>query len=199
MASVQKPERMPAVFKADETTDPQIEDALRRARQTDPAEAQPVSSNHAEPSAGMPALLPATQPGVYFRPRNGGFVAHVTASGPLLSQVRGLSKGILLGYGVEQQSAEAAQLVLSELVGNAVRACGDGVPLVIEVYVFDAQVTVAVHDPESDLLPQPGNGALDDAEAESGRGLALLDLLCTEVSVCPSDIGKLIRCQLAAV
>ncbi|MFK0047885.1 ATP-binding protein [Streptomyces sp. NPDC090741] len=121
----------------------------------------------------------------------------MTASKAALSRMRDLSEEILLAYGAAAKVASTTQLVLSELVGNAVRACGDAVPLVIEVYVADSLVAVSVHDPEPELLPQPGKAAMDDPEAESGRGLVLLNVLCHEVSVIPSAIGKQVRCLLA--
>ncbi|MFE6272280.1 ATP-binding protein [Streptomyces goshikiensis] len=121
----------------------------------------------------------------------------MTASRAALSRMRGLSEEVLLAFGSTAENAETAQLVLSELVSNAVRACGDAVPLVIEVYVADALVVVTVHDPEPELLPRPGQAAMDDPEAESGRGLVLLKVLCREVSVTSSSIGKQVRCRLA--
>jgi anti-sigma regulatory factor (Ser/Thr protein kinase) len=98
--------------------------------------------------------------------------------------------------GVDADTIDGVRLVVSELVGNSVRACGDHVPVVIEVYLGIEVVYVNVHDPEPRLPRHGGRPALDDAEAESGRGLALVDLLCSGWRVARSPIGKQIRCRL---
>ncbi|MFD7554212.1 ATP-binding protein [Streptomyces sp. NPDC059835] len=125
-------------------------------------------------------------------------MAHVTAGPEHLQRLRGLTSEVLLTVGTDTDAAETAQLVLSELVGNAVRACGDAALLVVEVYADDAGVAVHVHDPLPDLLPRPDAVNLDNAEAESGRGLPLLALLCSEVSIETSPIGKQVICRIAA-
>lgn len=140
--------------------------------------------------------LPASEPGLYLRHRDRGFVAHMLAGPFRLSLVRRLTAKSLLGHGASAETAGTAQLVLSELVGNAIRACGDDAPLVVEVYVGDTGTVVSVHDPAPDLLPRPAESAMDSADAESGRGLPLLNLLCTDVTVTASPIGKQIRCLL---
>jgi hypothetical protein len=60
----------------------------------------------------------------------------------------------LLSHGIDAEAVHSAQLVLSELVGNSVRACGEHVPLVVEVYVTSYGVAVNVHDPEPGVLPR---------------------------------------------
>ncbi len=140
--------------------------------------------------------LPASEPGLYLRHRDRGFFAHMLAGPHGLSLTRRLTAEILLAYGVSAETSATAQLVLSELVGNAIRACGDDVPLVVEVYVSDTGAAVAVHDPAPDLLPRPAASAMDSDVAESGRGLPLLNLLCTDIAVTTSPIGKQIRCLL---
>ncbi|MCM2429196.1 ATP-binding protein [Streptomyces sp. RKAG337] len=92
---------------------------------------------------------------------------------------------------------DAAQLVVSELVGNCVRAYGEHAPVVVEVYVPSFGVAVNVHDPDPRMLPRRSGVALDDPEAESGRGLPLLDLLAPAWHIQRSPIGKQIRCRLA--
>lgn len=141
-------------------------------------------------------VLPVSEPGLYLRHRDRGFVAHMTAGQSSLSRVRALTATVLMAYGAAGETAAAAQLVLSELVSNAVRACGDDVPLVVEVYVSDSGVAVNVHDPVAELLPQASESAMDDDEAVSGRGLPLLALLCSDFSVATSAIGKQVRCLL---
>ncbi|MBC3844585.1 hypothetical protein GXW82_43715 [Streptacidiphilus sp. 4-A2] len=101
--------------------------------------------------------LPKTKDGFYLRHRDGGLVAHITATQDTLSDLRRLARMALLFYGATSDHADTAQLVLSELVGNAVRACGEhDVPLVIEAYTTVDGVTVTVHDPVPELLPHRG-------------------------------------------
>lgn len=140
-------------------------------------------------------VLPASVAGLYLRHRPGGFTAHITASEHALAAVRHLTADVLQFHGADLGSAGTAQLVLSELVGNAVRACGTHAPLVVDVYRNRDGITVAVHDPAPDLLPH--RTAAGDL-AESGRGLVLLDLLAPGWTVDRSPVGKQIRCRLVA-
>jgi len=142
-------------------------------------------------------VLPASAPGLFVRHRDRGFVAHITASPDSLSTVRGLTASVLIAYGAGHESAAAAQLVVSELVGNAVRACGAHVPVVVEVYITSTGVAVNVHDPVPELLPHRGEAPMDSREAESGRGLALLDLIAPDWRIEFSLTGKQIRCHLS--
>ncbi|MDH6625275.1 anti-sigma regulatory factor (Ser/Thr protein kinase) [Streptomyces sp. LBL] len=142
--------------------------------------------------------LPPPAPGLYLRHRNQGFAAHLSASAGAFRLLRGLTVKVLADYGADPEAAEAAQLVVSELAGNSVRACGDHVPLVVEVYVAVFGIAVNVHDPDPRVLPRPCGIALHDPEAESGRGLGLLDLLAPGWHVCRSPIGKQIRCRIPA-
>lgn len=142
--------------------------------------------------------LPVSAPGFYLRHRDGGMVAHITATPETLRAIRGLARSVLLFYGATGDDADSAQLVLSELVGNSVRACGEHhVPLVVEVYTTAASVTVSVHDPVPELLPHRGTAPMDSDQAVGGRGLALLDVLAPGWSIESSPVGKTIRCHLA--
>lgn len=144
-----------------------------------------------------PLPAPPPRPGFFCRDRTRGLVVHMLASPENLRAVRALAAEALAVQGIAPDAVEAAQLVLSELVGNAVRAYGPDVPLVVEVYATFAGVAVNVHDPDPRHLPRRRGVALDDPEAESGRGLALLDLLAPAWHIQRSPIGKQIRCRLA--
>ncbi len=141
-------------------------------------------------------LLPPSSPGLYLRHRNRGFAAHIIATAETLRAVRRLTRSVLVAYGADDDSAANAQLVLSELVGNAVNACGQHVPLVIEVYVTGRGIAVTVHDPVPELLPQRTGTDLDSDSAESGRGLALVDHLAPGWTLECSPLGKQIQCHL---
>jgi hypothetical protein len=139
-----------------------------------------------------------TTPGFYVRSRPYGLTAHICASPQNLCEVRQLARVELLAQGVEVDAVDSTQLVLSELVGNSVRAYGDHVPLVVEVYVTSHGVAVNVHDPDPSTLPRRRATPLDSAEAETGRGLALVDLLAPGWHVRRSAIGKQVRCRVPA-
>ncbi|MER7898946.1 ATP-binding protein [Streptomyces sp. NPDC096046] len=161
-----------------------MDDMLRRARQAD---------------SGRPAArpeLPAVVPGLYVRHREGGFTAHITASPDTFSEVRRLTATVPVAYGAEQEAADTAQWVVSELLGNAVRASGDHVPLIVEVYATGRGVAVSVHDPVGELLPIRRSVAMDSDDAESGRGLDLLDVLTSGWRVVPTPLGKQIHCHI---
>jgi anti-sigma regulatory factor (Ser/Thr protein kinase) len=162
-----------------------MDDMLRRARMEDQRCSQRPE-------------LPACVPGLYVQHRDRGFVAHITASGVAFSTVRGLTVSVPMAYGAGQATADTAEWLVSELLGNAVRACGDHVPLVVEVYVTGRSVQVTVHDPAADVLPLRSAVAMDSDHAESGRGLGLLDMLAPGWDVVSSPVGKQIRCRIDA-
>ncbi|MGW7463842.1 ATP-binding protein [Streptomyces xantholiticus] len=145
--------------------------------------------------AEPPLELPAAKPGFFVRRRAEGFVAHLTASPEALRSVRSLTGTVLDALGAGSDAAYTAQQVLSELVGNAVAAAGPHSPLVVEVFRTMSGVAVRVHDPLPGL-PTRRNVQLDSDEAESGRGLALLDLYAPGWSIRKSPIGKQIACHI---
>ncbi|MFI1207846.1 ATP-binding protein [Streptomyces sp. NPDC020802] len=159
----------------------------------------PLTPHSALLSTTTPAspLTPTTL-GFYLRTRSHGFAAHVCASPQNLFAVRQLARAELLAQGIEDDAVDSAQLVLSELVGNSVRAYGDYVPLVVEVYVTAYGVAVNVHDPDPGALPRRRATPLDSAEAEAGRGLGLVDLLAPGWHVRRSPIGKQVCCRVPA-
>ncbi|MDX3697332.1 ATP-binding protein [Streptomyces europaeiscabiei] len=157
---------------------------LNRARQAD----------HNRP-ANLPEL-PAVAPGLFVRHRERGFVALITASQATFSMTRDLTASVPVVYGAGQETADTAQWVVSELLGNAQRACGDHVPLVVEVCTTAHGIQVNVHDPIPDRLPRRGAAAMDSDDAESGRGMPLLDVLAPGWNIASSPLGKQIRCHV---
>ncbi|MEU2086640.1 ATP-binding protein [Streptomyces albus] len=120
----------------------------------------------------------------------------MTASAARLRLVRELAGKTLCEAGVDTGTIATVQLVVSELMANAVRACGDMVPLVVEVAAEEGGVSVKVHDPEADLLPSCRPLALVGTEAESGRGLGLVGVLAPGWRVARTPVGKQIVCSV---
>ncbi|MEU9886986.1 ATP-binding protein [Sphaerisporangium sp. NPDC051011] len=115
-----------------------------------------------------------------------------------LRAVREVAQSVLTAAGVDREMVESARLVASELVGNAVRACGHWVPVVVEIESDRRGIWVRVHDPDPYRLPRRTGIAADDDQAESGRGLWLLDALAPGWDVALTPIGKQVRCLLPA-
>jgi len=91
-------------------------------------------------------------------------------------------------HGVDEESIEAATLVASELVGNAVRhaGIGDGGELDVGWTLGRHEVYIRVDDPSRQLpvrrYPTP--------EAPNGRGLAIIDALSSAWGTEPRPRGK---------
>ncbi len=112
--------------------------------------------------------------------------------------VREATRTDLLSRGLAAGSVDSAQPVLSELVGDSVRACGVHVPLVVEVFMTSYGIAVNVHDLDAGAVPRRRAISLDSAEAEGGRGLGLIDSLAPGWHVRQSAIGKQVRCRVPA-
>ncbi|MGW6295608.1 ATP-binding protein, partial [Streptomyces sp. NPDC055058] len=101
--------------------------------------------------------------------------------------VSGLRRA-LRPYGVD------VQLCVSELVTNVVRHVGEGVPVTVRVWRDGGRVRVGVTDPEPGVLPVLCGAS--GAEAESGRGLVLLDALAVRWGVDREPGCKTVWCEL---
>ncbi|MEV5013929.1 ATP-binding protein [Streptomyces sp. NPDC053782] len=82
-----------------------------------------------------------------------------------------------------------AVLVVSELVGNAVRHTTAG-PDCLTIEIAGDQVIVAVHDPEPDDGRVHLSETAADPLAESGRGLWLVQMLARRWYVETTAVGK---------
>lgn len=149
------------------------------------------------PSDPPPRFAPElAECGFYLAIRPDGFVLHMSASAEHLSEMRVQVFKEVRGAGADEEVADAARLVASELVGNAVRLCGPWAPVVIQLGGLPDQVLVEVHDPEPAAVPHRRAAAPDNDRSESGRGLWILDVLAPGWTVEPSPVGKKIRCHL---
>lgn len=86
--------------------------------------------------------------------------------------------------GLADEQGEDLLLVVSEMVTNAVRHGAP--PVELEVVADEDTVRIAVTD-SSPTAPQ---ARVADPDAEGGRGMALVDVLCTEHGVRPQPPGK---------
>ncbi|MEU0059688.1 ATP-binding protein [Streptomyces sp. NPDC006334] len=143
--------------------------------------------------------LPNPVPGLKVTEQQRGFRAEMTTSLEAFSAVRVLTRSVATTYGAGPGLADSAELVVSELMGNVLRASSENEPvvLIVEVYAVPSGVEVIVHDAVPGQ-PDRRDIALDSSEAMSGRGLHLLDLLTDHWTVEPSPLGKQIRCRLRA-
>jgi anti-sigma regulatory factor (Ser/Thr protein kinase) len=148
------------------------------------------------PDTGWPAVV--WLPGSDWPP-----CAHfeLAAAPDAVPQARRLVRQVLSDWG-RTDVTDTVELVVSEIVTNAVRAAGGlsadrpaAVAIQLWLIADEADVIVYVFDP-SQAQPQLRQV---DAEAESGRGLLLVEMLTTEWGSFRPDAqpGKVVwaRCQ----
>ncbi|MER7537228.1 ATP-binding protein [Streptomyces sp. NPDC097704] len=88
------------------------------------------------------------------------------------------------------------RLCVSELLTNVIRHVGEGTPVTVRVVAKrGGRTRVAVTDPDPRVWPVLQHVA---HEAESGRGLALLDALAARWGVDQGPYGKTVWCELRA-
>jgi len=93
---------------------------------------------------------------------------------------------------LDADSIETAQLLVSELVGNAVRHAGRANELTIDL--TPSGLRLGVTDAQDDCALLPAKQSLD---SETGRGLWLIDLLASAWGCEPDGYGgKCVWCQL---
>ena len=152
---------------------------------------------HPTPAALAPPCPPRVAAcGFYLALRPGGFVLHMSASREHMRRMRAHVFAAVAAAGADELVAEAARLVASELVGNAVRLCGPWTPVVVQILSKPDQVQVQVHDPEPGALPGRRSESPDNDDLESGRGLWILDSLAPGWTVEPTAVGKQITATL---
>lgn len=146
--------------------------------------------------------LPEPVPGLVVTEQERGFRAEMTASMAAFSAVRELTRSMPAAFGTDPAVSESAELVVSELTGNVVRATPENEPvvLIVEVRALARNIEVIVHDAVPGQ-PHRRDVALDSAEAVSGRGFGLLELLTDGWTVQQSpepSFAKLIRCRISS-
>jgi hypothetical protein len=86
------------------------------------------------------------------------------------------------------------QLCVTELVGNVIRHVGEDAPVRVRVSRSGGRTRVEVSDPDPRALPVLRHATADD---ESGRGLALLDVVASRWGVEQDEGGKTVWCELS--
>ena len=170
-----------------------INDSLTEAQATHP---------HAGPAPG--SAWQTARPGLP-RPLDAGSVALVTLpTSPFWA--RRYTRAFLDSCrGIGEGTAETAELLVSELVTNAVRfadAYGqtpqysehtEASVISLSLRHFHGSLLIEVHDAD----PNPPVLSSPDDDAESGRGLMLVNALSKEWSYfCPPGGGKVVYCVL---
>jgi len=92
------------------------------------------------------------------------------------------------------EAVEAAQLCVSELVANVITHVGPHTPTTFRLTMKDTCVRIEVSDPDTRALPTL---LAAGADAESGRGMALLDAVADRWGVILRSDSKVTWCELA--
>ncbi|WP_308404402.1 ATP-binding protein [Streptomyces sp. ATCC 21386] len=98
-----------------------------------------------------------------------------------------------LGLWGLREVVDEAQLCVSELVSNVITHVGPGTPATLAVSMSGTHLRIEVHDPDTRALPT----LMDvDADAEGGRGMALVDAVADRWGVQLHDGRKVTWCEL---
>jgi anti-sigma regulatory factor (Ser/Thr protein kinase) len=89
---------------------------------------------------------------------------------------------------------DVAQICLSELVTNVITHVGPETPTTLTVSMRDTYVRLEIRDPDSRALPTL---LRPEWEAESGRGMALIDAIADKWGVILREDHKVVWCELA--
>ncbi|GAA2753322.1 ATP-binding protein [Kitasatospora cinereorecta] len=144
----------------------------------------------------MPAASSVSnRPGWYLVPIAQGFRLHLCVSGEALADVRRQIHAFLHEL-AQPDTVSTAQLLMTELLTNALEACGPHAPVVAVVRVGRTSISLAVHDPDAGHMP-PAATAMPGLWAVSGRGLPLVEALgAGPVHAKVTALGKQIICRI---
>ncbi|WP_237540371.1 MULTISPECIES: ATP-binding protein [unclassified Streptomyces] len=99
-----------------------------------------------------------------------------------------------LGFWGLSEVIAPAQICVSELVANVIRHVGRGTPTTLMVSMRGTHVRIEVRDPETRALPTL---IAAESDAESGRGMMLVDELADRWGVLLGADSKIVWCELA--
>ncbi|OEU87446.1 hypothetical protein DB35_23075 [Streptomyces abyssalis] len=122
----------------------------------------------------------------------------VTLTIPLLAEPEALSPvrhriGAYFELWDLPELAGTAQLCVSELLTNAITHIGPGTPVTLHASMAGPNPRLSLTDPVPDAMPALQRA---DDDAESGRGLALLDALTHRWGVDRGRHSKTVWCEL---
>jgi anti-sigma regulatory factor (Ser/Thr protein kinase) len=89
---------------------------------------------------------------------------------------------------------DAAEVCVTELVGNVIRHVGAGTPITLVVAMRDTHLRIALRDPDTRALPTLMSAG---PEAEAGRGMTLVDAFADRWGVVLGAQSKLVWCDLS--
>ena len=136
-----------------------------------------------------------SRPGWHLVPLPHGFRLHLCVSEESPSVVRRLI-GTSLGELAHPDTVSTAQLLMTELLTNALKACGPLTPVIVVVCAAEGYVELNVHDPDADRLPISST-EMPEGLAESGRGLPIIEALGQgPVHIRATDLGKKVTCRI---
>ncbi|MBT2389628.1 ATP-binding protein [Streptomyces sp. ISL-1] len=89
---------------------------------------------------------------------------------------------------------ETAQICVTELASNVIRHVGAGTPTTLAVSMSGTYLRIELHDPDTRALPTLLNA---ECEAESGRGMMLVDAVTDRWGVILRADSKVVWCELS--
>lgn len=117
-------------------------------------------------------------------------------------RVRASVRSVLGGWRIEPDRAEDMLLAVTELVSNAIRHAGATGRLRVAITLAAGWLQLDVADGDSALPPSASEVELSSADAESGRGLVIVDCLAREAGgrlmAFRAGGGKVVRVRIPA-
>ncbi len=102
----------------------------------------------------------------------------------------------LEAWAVRAEDVQLVQLVVSELVTNAVHHAPESPTITLDLLMTDGAVRVMVSDHSPRAPERPRHHA--PSSAERGRGVELVDALASRWGIEPQGSGKTVWCDLRA-
>ncbi|MGC0314633.1 ATP-binding protein [Kitasatospora acidiphila] len=137
-----------------------------------------------------------TDPGYYLVTGSNFFTLHMSTSQQRLRALRRCVAKVATRAGTDPDHTDHINLVVTELIGNVVRQCGDSAPVIVRVAIAPDHTEVDVHDPLATTIPRKRRHSPDNTDHETGRGLWILDALASDWTITRTPFGKWISCRL---
>jgi anti-sigma regulatory factor (Ser/Thr protein kinase) len=103
---------------------------------------------------------------------------------------------VLWEWGLPADKAQAAELVVSELVTNALEHGLAGIPATVRIWLSSDGSSIVIHVWDASPLPPMLKNA--GAEADGGRGLMIVAALSTAWGCSAANTGKVVWAAIAA-